>query len=133
MIDFFAGFRAERESRMALGVVEIERRRLGSHEADKAFMRIQHGAMHGLAVEAFRGVEFEGVVDAQHVGGADLGHHIGGDQHHDLVETFLSADLLRHDFTEPSQQDSGAARRAPHMPTPPTRPASGKSVRWRQA
>ena len=86
MVDFFAGFRAERERRMALRVAQIERGRLAG---DQALMGAQHGAMHGVAVEAFGGVELQRVVDAQHIGRADLGHHIGRDQHHDLVQPFL--------------------------------------------
>ncbi len=124
VIDFFAGFRAERERRMALRVGKIERRRLAGDEADKTFVRGQHGAVDGVAVKAFGGVEFEGVVDAQHVDRADLRHHVGGDQHHDLVKAFLSADLLRHGFAEPSQQDAGASRRAPHVPTSSNRLAN---------
>ena len=100
---------------MALRVVQIERRRLAGDEADQALMRAQHRAMHGVAVEALGGVKLERIVDAQHVAGADLGHHIGRDQHHDLVQSLLRADLLRHGFAEPSQQDAGASRRAPHV------------------
>jgi hypothetical protein len=57
--------------------------------------------VHGGAVETFGGVELEGVVNAQHIDRADLGHHVGGDQHHDLVQSFLGADLLRHGFAKP--------------------------------
>ena len=73
-------------------------------------MRGQHRLVDGVAVQTFGGVEFERAVDAQHVGGADLRHHVGGDQHDDLVEPVLRADLLRHDFAEPSQQDAWASR-----------------------
>jgi hypothetical protein len=52
-------------------------------------MRVQHRAVHSVAVQAFGGVEFERVIDAQHVAGADLGHHVGRDQHDDLVQPFL--------------------------------------------
>ena len=89
VIDFFAGLRAERECRVALRVAQIERIGFAGDEADEAFMRAQHGAMHGVAVEAFGGVELQRVIDAQHIGRADLGHHIGRDQHHDLVQPFL--------------------------------------------
>ncbi len=119
MVDFFAGFRAERERRMALGVGQIERGGFRGDQADQALMRAQHGFVHRVAVQAFGGVQFEGVIDAQHIGGAHLRHHIGGDQHHDLVETFLCGDLLRHGFAEPPQQDAGATRRAPHCPPSP--------------
>ena len=116
IVDFFAGFGTERERRVTLGVRQIERRCFACDEADETLVRGQHGAMHRIAVETFGGVEFQGIVDAQHVGRAHLRHHVGGDQHHDLVEALLCADRLRHDFAESSQQDAGAARRAPHVP-----------------
>ena len=133
MVDFFAGFRAERERRMALRVGEIERRRLAGDEADEALMRAQHGSVHGVAVQTFGGVEFERVIDAQHIGRADLGHHVGRDQHHDLVQPLLGGDLLRHGFAEPSQQDAGASRRAPHVPiSSPAKPARRVAGSWRE-
>ena len=132
MVDFFAGLRPEREGRMALRVVQIERRGLAGDQADQAFMRAQHRAVNGVAVEAFGGVEFERVVDAQHIGRAHLGHHIGRDQHHDLVQAFLCGDLLRHGFAEPSQQDAGASRRAPHeLKSSSARPACRVAGSWR--
>ena len=70
--------------------------------------------MDGVAVEALGGVKLERAVDAQHVDRADLRHHVGGDQHHDLVEAFLRADRLRHDFAEPAQQHARTAERATH-------------------
>ena len=124
VVDFFAGLRAVGEGRVALRVVQIERRGFAGDEADQALMRAQHGAVHGVAVEAFGGVELEGVIDAQHIDRADLGHHIGRDQHHDLVQPLLGRDLLRHGFAKPSQQDAGASRRAPHtLLSPPQKPS----------
>jgi hypothetical protein len=69
--------------------------------ADETFVRAQDGLMR-LAVEALGGVEFERPVDAQHVARADFRHHVGGDQHHDLVEALLRADLFRHHLAEPA-------------------------------
>ena len=74
----------------------------------------EHGVVHGLRLQALGGVELEPAVDAQHVDGADLRHHVGGDQHHDLVEAFLRADRLRHHFAKPSQQHARTAERATH-------------------
>ena len=133
MVDFFAGFRPERERRVALRVREVERARLAGDQADEALMRVQHRSVHRVAVQTFGGVEFERVIDAQHVTGADLGHHVGRDQHHDLVQALLGRDLLRHGFAEPSQQDAGASRRAPHVlvssPANPDRRVAGG---WRE-
>ena len=132
MIDFFAGFGPERERRMALCVVEVERRRLAGDKADQALMRAQHGAVHGVAIKALGGVEFERIVDPQDVDRAHLRHHVGGDQHHDLVQTFLGGDLLRHGFAKPSQQDAGTSRRASHhFKSSPTRPAYRAPPNWR--
>ena len=133
VVDFFAGFRAEGEGRVALRVAQVERGRLAGDQADQALMRAQHGAVDGVAVETFGGVEFERVVDAQHIDRADLGHHVGRDQHHDLVQPLLGGDLLRHGFAEPSQQDAGASRRAPHVSkSSPVRPADRVAGNWRK-
>ena len=77
----------------------------------------------------FGGVELERAVDAQHVDGADLRHHVGGDQHHDLVEAFLRADRLRHHLAKPAQQHARTAERATHGVIPrATMPARSAPV-----
>ena len=88
--------------------------RLAGDQADEALVLAQHGEVHGLAVQALGGVKLERAVDAQHVDRADLRHHVGGDQHHDLVEAFLRADRLRHHFAKPAQQHARTAERATH-------------------
>ena len=70
--------------------------------------------MDGVAVEALGGVEFKRGVDAQHVDRAHLRHHVGGNQHHDLVKAFLRADRLRHHLAKSAQQDTRTAQRAAH-------------------
>ena len=114
VVDFFAGLRPVGEGRMALRVRQVDRVGFARDQADQAFVRAQHGLVDGLLVEAFGGVELERAVDAQHVDGADLRHHVGGDQHHDLVEAFLRADRLRHHFAKPAQQHARTAERATH-------------------
>ena len=74
----------------------------------------QHGEVDGFALQAFGGVQLERAVDAQHVDGAHLRHHVGGDQDDDLVEALLRADRLRHDLAEPAQQHARTAKRATH-------------------
>ena len=118
VIDFFAGLRPVRERRMALRVGQVQRVGFAGDEADEAFVGLQHRLVHGLAVQTFGGVEFQRAVMAQHVGGAHLGDHVGGDQHDDLVEPLLRRDLLRHDFAETSQQDAWSSRSAPHVLAP---------------
>ena len=88
--------------------------RLARDQADQAFVRPQHGLVDGLALQALGGVQLERAVDAQHVDGADLRHHVGGDQHHDLVEAFLRADRFRHHLAKPAQQHARTAERATH-------------------
>ena len=99
---------------MRLGVGEVDGSRLARNQADEALVRTQHGVVHRDAIEALSGVKLERAVDAQHVDRADLGHHVGGNQHHDLVEAFLRADRLRHDFAEAPQQHARTAERATH-------------------
>ena len=99
---------------MRLRFRQVDRVRLACHQADQAFVGSEHGVVHGLGFQAFGGIELEPAVHAQHIDGADLRHHVGGDQHHDLVEAFLRADRLRHHFAEPSQQHARTAERATH-------------------
>ena len=99
---------------MRLRVGEVDGGRLAGDQSDQPFIRAQHGMVHCVALEAFGGVEFERRIDAQHVDRADLRNHVGGDQHHDLVEAFLRADRLRHDFAEAAQQHARTAERATH-------------------
>src|SRR5207248_995287 len=64
--------------------------------------------------EAFGCIKLEGGIDAQHIDGADLRDHVGGNQHHDLVKALLRADRLRHDFAKPAQQHARTTKRATH-------------------
>ena len=114
MVDFFAGFRPEREGRVVLRVREVDRLGFAGDQADQAFVLAEHGLVDGFALQAFGGVKLERAVDAQHVDGADLRHHVGGDQHDDLVEAVLRADRLRHHFAKPAQQHARTAERATH-------------------
>ena len=114
VVDLFAGFRPEGEGRMRLRVRQIDGARLARDQSDQALVGAHHGTVHGVAIEALGGVKFEGGIDAQHIDGADLRNHVGGDQHHDLVEAFLRADRLRHDFAESAQQHARTAERATH-------------------
>ena len=99
---------------MRLRVGEIDGARLAGHEADQALVGAHHGVVDGVAVEAFGGVKFQRGIDAQHIDGAHLRNHVGGDQHHDLVKAFLRADRLRHRFAKPAQQHARTAERAAH-------------------
>ena len=56
VVDFFAGFRTEREGRMVLRVRHVDRLRLAGDQADQAFVSLQHGFVDGFALEAFGGV-----------------------------------------------------------------------------
>ena len=114
VVDFLAGFRPERERRVVLGFRQVDRVGFARDQADQALVLAQHGLVDGLAVEALAGVELERPVHAQHVDGAHLRHHVGGDQDDDLVEAFLRADRLRHDLAKPAQQYARTTERATH-------------------
>ena len=114
MVNLFAGLRPVREGRMGLGLRQVDRVGLARDQADQALVRAQHGLVHRLPVQAFGGVQLERAVHAQHVDGADLRHHVGGDQHHDLVQALLRADRLRHHLAKPAQQHARTAERATH-------------------
>ncbi len=118
---------------MVLGFRQVDRIGLAGDQADQAFVRAQHGLVHGLLVEAFGGVQLERAVHAQHVDGADLRHHVGGDQHHDLVQALLRADLLRHHLAKPAQQHARTAERATHDVIPRTGERSRGSAPRRHA
>ncbi len=88
---------------MRLGVRQIDGVGLARNEADQALIRTHDGLVHGFPVKALGRVKLKRGVDPQHVDGAHLRDHVGGNQHHNLVETFLRADRLRHDFAKPTQ------------------------------
>ena len=56
VVDFFAGFRPEREGRVRLRVRQIDRVGLAGDQADQAFVGLQHGFVHRLALQALGGV-----------------------------------------------------------------------------
>ena len=56
MVDFFAGFRPEREGRVGLRVRQVDRIGFARHQADQAFVGLQHGVVDGFALQAFGGV-----------------------------------------------------------------------------
>ena len=99
---------------MVLRVRQIDRIGLACNQADKPFVRSQHRLVHRRLVEAFRGVERKRAVHAQNVDRAHLRHHVGGDQHHNLIQAILRADRLRHDLAKPAQQHARTAERATH-------------------
>jgi hypothetical protein len=56
MVDFFAGFRAERECGVRLRVGQVDRIGFARHQADQAFVGLEHGLVHGFALQALGGV-----------------------------------------------------------------------------
>jgi hypothetical protein len=71
--------------------------------ADDALADAQAGAMHGVGIEALGGVELQHLAGAQNIDRADLGHHLAGDEPHDLVEPFLRGTGTRHHIPEPPE------------------------------
>ena len=56
MVDFFAGFRPEREGRVGLRVRQVDRIGFAGDQADQAFVGLQHGLVDGFALQALGGV-----------------------------------------------------------------------------
>ena len=50
VVDFFAGFRAEREGGVRLRVRQVDRIGLARHQADQALVGLQHGLVHSFAL-----------------------------------------------------------------------------------
>ena len=111
-----AGFRQVVEGRVRLRVGQVERPGFGGDGADQALADAELGMVHRLALQALGGVELEHAVGAQHIGRADLGHHVGRDLRHDLVKPFLRADRLRHDLAQAAEQDARSGGWPPHCP-----------------
>jgi hypothetical protein len=114
VIDLLARLRLVGEGGVRLRVRERERLGLARDQADEALPRPHRRQVDGGAVEAFRGVELERLVGAQDIDRAHLGHHVGRDQHDDLVEPVLRADRLRHDLAELAEQNARTAGSTPH-------------------
>ena len=99
---------------MRLRVRQVHRIGFAGDQADQSFVGLKYGLVDGFALEAFGGVQLKGSVYAQDVDRAHLRHHVGGDQHHHLVEAILRADRLRHYLAKPAQQHARTAERATH-------------------
>ena len=100
-----------------LRVGELHRLGLLGDQADQALAGLQMRVVHGLGVEAFGGEQLERAVAAAQIDRAHLGHHVRGDQHHDLVEARLRALALGHDLAQAAQQLSRGANRDRHRVT----------------
>ena len=104
VVDLFARFRDVAEGRVALGVGQIERPGFLGDAADQALADAQRGVVDGLGLQTLGGVELQHPVGVQDIDRAHLGHHVGRDLRHDLVEPGLRADRLRHDLAEATKQ-----------------------------
>ena len=78
-------------------------------QADQTLAGLQMRVVHRLGVEAFGGEQLERAVAAAQIERAHLGHHVGGDQHHDLVEARLRALALGHHLAQAAEQQSRGA------------------------
>ena len=85
---------------MGLGVGELHRLAVLGDQADETLASLQMRVVHRLAVQAFGGEQLERGVAAAQIERAHLGHHVGGDQHHDLIETCLRALALGHHLAQ---------------------------------
>jgi hypothetical protein len=76
--------------------------RLGGfrHQADQALAFLQPGLVHGGTGQALGGEQFQHLAGAAQIDGADLRHHVGGDDADQLVQPGLRAGLFRHDLAQ---------------------------------
>ena len=74
--------------------------------------------MDGGAVEALGGEQFQHLAGAAQIDGADLRHHVGGDDGDQLVQPHLGAGLLRHDFAQAAQKQARTTDGHRHRQTP---------------
>ena len=114
---------------MALGVRESQGLGRRGDQADEALAGAHGGEVDGFAVEALGGKKLEHAVAAHHIDGADLRHHVGGDENHDLVETILRSDRLRHDLAEAAQQKARTAGSTWHELSIPVLIGAGRASR----
>ena len=101
MVDLLARLRAIGVLRMALRVVERQRPGVGGDVADQALADPQARAVHGRRIEALGGEQLQHFAGPQQVDRADLGHHLVGDQAHDLAQRVLDGVGTRHRVPEP--------------------------------
>ena len=110
VIDFLTRFGAIGELRVGLRVVQRQRPAVGGDVADQTLADPEPGAMHRRGVEALGGKQFQHLAGAQQVDRADLGHHLVGDQAHDLGQRVLDGTGTRHRVPEPLEEHSRSGR-----------------------
>ena len=112
MVDLLARLRAVGELRMALRVGQRQRPVMGGDVADQALADPQARAVHGRGIEALGGEQFQHFAGPQQVDRADLGHHLVGDQAHDLAQRVLDGLGTRHRVPEPLEEHSRSGQRS---------------------
>jgi len=91
---------------MGLRLGQRQRPLMRGNVADQAFADPQPGAMHRRGIEALGGEQLEHLAGPHHVDRADLGHHLGCDHAHDVVEALLRCTRTRHRIPEPLEEHS---------------------------
>ena len=71
--------------------------------------------VHGRGIEALGGEQLEHLAGAQQVDRAHLGHHLVGDQAHDLAQGFLGRATTRHRVPEPLEEHSRSGQGSPSL------------------
>ena len=95
---------------MMLRVRQRQGPRVAGDVADQAFADAQTGLVHGLLLQALGGEQLQDLAGAQQIDGADLRHHLAGDQLDRLVEPQLRRAAARHHVAQALEQHARAGR-----------------------
>ncbi len=103
-VDLLPRLREVAEVGVLLGRRRADHRPCRRDGADQALAHPHPRVMHGLAGQALGREELEQVAGALDVERAHLGHEVGGDHAHDLIEALLRAGGLGHHLDQAAQE-----------------------------
>jgi len=79
--------------------------------ADQALAFLKPGLVDSIGAQALGGKQLQHLAGTAQIDGADLRHHIGGDDADQLVQPHLGGGLLRHDLAQAAQKQAWSATR----------------------
>ena len=115
LVDFFAGLRPVGKARMRLRIGEIEWARMSGDVADETFADLEARRVNGGRFQALGCGKFKLPRTVHQIDGAHFRHHVGSDQHDNLVEPLLRAFRLRHDLAQTTEQNARTTDGARHQ------------------